>query len=148
MSLCTCTLFQVRIKLGEKNDIATIKDYLANSLQTNGPEPLPPKRPKRRGRFFKFFGPPRPRRQRKNARLAFEEIDNRINEETYGNRPNISNVCLLLVNEKQTSRYLGKSGINKFCDHVIVFSGEDEINLATIRKKICPEAEIIKGSNL
>ena len=126
----------------------TIKDYLENSLQTNGPEPLPPKRPKRRGRFFKFFGPPRPRRQRKNARRAFEEIDNRINEETYGNRANVSNVCLLLVNEKKTSRYLERSGINKFCDHTIVISGDDEINLATIRKKICPEADIVRGSNL
>ena len=69
----------------------------------------------------------------------------RLKEESFGNRPNISNICLLLVNDKKTSRYLKKSEINKFCDHTIVISGEDEVDLATIRKKICPEAQIVRG---
>ena len=116
----------------------TIKDYLENSLQTNGPEPPRP----RKGKKSKYYGPPR------NARRAFREMNHRINEGTYGNRANVPNICLLLVNEKKTSRFLKRCGIDRFCDHIIVFSGEDEVDLATIRKKICPEAEIIRGSNL
>ena len=124
-----CTLFQVRINLDDMNDITSIKKYLETKLPSAGPEP-------RRGKF------PKPKR---NARLAFREMYQRLKEESFGNRPNISNICLLLVNEKRTSRYLKNSGINKFCDHTLVFSGKDEIDFATIRKKICPEAQIIRG---
>ena len=109
----------------------TIKDYLTTDLEANGPEQP------RRGRFFK--------RPRRNARRAFQEINTRIRENSFGNRPDISNICFLLVNEEKTSRYLKKSGINKFCDHTLVFSGKDELDLATIQKKICPEAQIVRG---
>ena len=112
------------------NDIAAIKAYLANNLPANGPEPQLPKGKKRK---------------RKNAKLAFDEINTRINEQTYGNRPNVSNICLVLVNEKKIIKDLAKSGIKKFCDHIIVVSGENEIDLAAIRKKICPEAELVRG---
>ena len=118
------------MKLDENNEIAAIKNYLASNLEASGPEP-------RRGKFF--------RRRGRNARRAFREIYQRLKEGGFGNRPNIPNICLLLVNEKRTSRYLKNSGIEKFCGHTVVISGEEEIDLATIRKKICPEAQIIRG---
>ena len=129
-----CFLFQVRINLDEKNDVAAIKNYLATSLEANGPEPT---LTGRKGLFFK--------RPRKNARRAFEQMNSLLREETFGDRPNIPNVCFLLVNEKITSRFLKKSGINTFCDHTLVFSGKDEFDVATIQKKICPEAQIVRG---
>ena len=133
------SLFQVRINLNEKNDMAAIKNYLTTDLESAGPEPP---RKGLRGSFFRGF----PKlAKRRNARRAFREIYQRLKEESFGNRPNISNICLLLVNEKRTSRYLKNSEINRFCDHTLVFSGEDEIDLAAIRKKICPEAQIIRG---
>ena len=114
----------------------TIKNYLATDLEANGPEQP------RRGRFFK--------RPRRNARRAFQEINTRIRENSFGNRPNVPNICFLLINDEKNSKYLKKSGLkksglDKVCDHTIVFSGEDEISLATIRKKICPEAQTIRG---
>ena len=129
-NFCAFTLLQVRMKLDENNEIAAIKDYLASKLEANGPEP-------RRGKFFK--------RRERNARRAFREMYQRLKERSFGNRPDIPNICLLLVNEKKTSRYLKNSGIEKFCGHTVVISGEDEIDLATIRKKICPAAQIIRG---
>ena len=72
-------------------------------------------------------------------------MNTRLNEQIYGNRANVSNVCLLLVNEKKTSKYLEKVGLNKFCKHTIVVSADDTIDLAAIRKKICPEAELVRG---
>ena len=124
----------MRINLNEKNDLVAIKDYLTNDLEANGPEP-PPK-----GRRRPFL-----KRPRKNARRAFEEINTRVRENTFGNRPNISNICFLLVNEEKISKYLKKSGLNTFCDHTLVFSGKDAFNVATIRKKICPEAQVVRG---
>ena len=93
-------------------------------------------------------GPEYSRRHRRHARRAFKQMNALLRNGVYGDRPNVPNVCFLLINEKRTSRYLKGSGIEKFCDHTIVISGHDNINLATIRKKICPEAEIIRGSNI
>ena len=134
-------MFQVRINLDEKNDIAAIKNYLLTELEGIGPEPHV-HRPPHRGRKYSFF---RPKPKRHSARRAFHEMYLRMKEEKFGNRPNISNICLLLVNDKRTSRHLKHSEINKFCDHTIVFSGEDEVDVAAIRKKICPEAQIVRG---
>ena len=119
--------------------MVAIKNYLTTDLEAAGPEP-----PRKRRRRYFFRGLPK-LATRRNAGRAFREIYQRLKEESFGDRPNVSNICLLLVNEKRTSRYLKNSGINKFCDHTLVFSGEDEINMAAIRKKICPEAQIIRG---
>ena len=119
--------------------MVAIKNYLTTDLEAAGPEP-----PRKRRRRYFFRGLPK-LATRRNAGRAFREIYQRLMEDSFGNRPNVSNICLLLVNEKRTSRYLKNSGINKFCDHTLVFSGEDEINMAAIRKKICPEAQIIRG---
>ena len=187
---CTITLFQVRITLDEKNDIADIKNYLTTDLEAAGPEPLPkgrkgissrryrraaPRQDARpafkemyndivaiknylrrdseangpetlgRGRRGNFFRRPQKPAQRQDVRPAFKEMYLRLKEDSYGDRPDIPNVCLLLVNEERTSRYLEKSGVNRFCDHTFVFSGEEKIDLAAIRKKICPEAQFIRG---
>ena len=100
----------------------------------------------RRGRRNRFFGPFfRPKPRSNSARRAFREMYQRVKEESFGNRPNVSNICLLFINDKKTGKYLKNSEINKFCDHTIVFSGEDEVDVATIRKKICPEAQIVRG---
>ena len=128
---------QVRINLDEKNDVAAIKNYLMTELEGIGPESP---QPLGRGRGKPLFKP-----RRNSARRAFREMYLRLKEASFGNRPNIPNICLLLVNKKKTSKYLKKSEINKFCDHTIVVSGEDEVDLATIRKKICPEAQIVRG---
>ena len=123
-------LFQVRINLNEKNDVAAIKTYLTTNLEANGPE------------HKRWRGPGGPR---KNAKHAFEEINRIIRKNAFGNRPNIPNICFLLVNEEKTSRHLKQSGLNKLCDHTFVFSGKDEFQLATIQKKICPEAQAVRG---
>ena len=133
-SIKSISLLQVRINLDEDNDIASIKNYLATNLPSTGIDPP------RRGKFFRKFA-----KTSRNARRAFREIYLRLKEETFGNRPNVSNVCLLLVNEKKTSRYLKNSRINTFCDHTLVFSGKDEFDVATIQKKICPEAQVVRG---
>ena len=124
-----CFLFQVSINLNEKNDVTAIEDYLTNNLAPNGPEPA------RRGGYFK----------RRHARRAFKKMNALLREEIFGDRPNITNLCFLLVNEKRISRHLRRSGINTFCDHCFVFSAEDVIDFATIPKKICPEAQIVRG---
>ena len=129
-------LFQIRINLNEKNNVMAIKDYLTNDLGANGPEPTG------KGRRRSFF-----KRPGKNARRAFKQMNTLLREEVFGDRPNITNVCFLLVNEKKTSRYLKRSGINTFCDHILVLSGEDEFDLETVRKKICPEAQIVRGTD-
>ena len=120
-----CSIFQLQIKLNEKNDIAGIKNYLATDLIGSGPEYS--------------------RRHRRHARRAFKQMNALLRNGLYGDRPNIPNVCFLLVNEKITSRFLKKSGISTFCDHTLVFSGKDEFDVATIRKKICPEAQVVRG---
>ena len=123
-----CFLFQLQIKLNEKNDIAAIKNYLATDLIGSGPEYS--------------------RRHRRHARRAFKQMNALLRNGLYGDRPNIPNVCFLLINEKKTSRYLRylrRSGINMFCHHMFVFSGDDWIDLTTIRKEICPEAQIVRG---
>ena len=127
--ICTFTIFQVRIKLNENNDIAAIKSYLATDLQQT-----------QKGRYFIKFA-----KLKRKARRAFREIYQRLKEASFGNRPGIPNVCFLLVNEKRTSRHLMNSGINTLCDHTFVFSGEDKIDFLKIQKKVCPEAQIIRG---
>ena len=130
-----CFLFQVRINLNEKNDVATIKAYLTTDLEGKGPEST------RKGKRRPIL---------KRPKRAFGEINTRIREKSFGDRPSIPNICLLLVNDEKNSKYLKKSGLKKsgldtFCDHTLVFSGEDEVDLETIRKKICPESQIIRG---
>ena len=123
--------FQVQINLNEKNDVTAIKNYLTTDL--GAPYQGGWKRNYRR-------------------RRAFENIYKQLKEASYGDRPSNPNFCFLLVNKKKTNRYLRrtnrhlkKSGIDKYCHHTFVFNGEDKIDLAEIRKEICPEAELIRG---